>query len=419
MTCRVPRSLRRLALAATVVSMLVFSSQAQIPMTGVPVPELEAIDTAVTEFMGAWKVPGMAVGIVRDGRLVFARGYGFANTETGELVQPTSLFRIASVSKPITATAILHLVEEGMLALDDAAFAILNDLEAPEGTLPDPRLQDITIEHLLTHTAGFSVDQLGLDPQFGLHETAAEALGEPRPASATTLIRYMMGEQLMSDPGSRYTYSNFGYNVLGRVIEHITGRDYESYVQDEILAPMGVRTMQIGHTKISERAPFEVSYYGSSGGGATSVFPDEGPVAWPDGRWYLEAMDSHGGWIASVVDMMRFVVHVDGHASPDDFLATETLDKMVRRPTLSVWERSSWWYGLGWSVNAEGTWWHAGSLDGTSSILVRTESGLSWFAVANYRPWMWGRFNSALDDMLWNCAGQIAAWPPHDLFDRY
>jgi len=393
-------------------------SHAQLPLTGVVVPELVAVDEAVLEFMELWNVPGMAVGIVRDGRLVFARGYGFANPEEEEPVKPSSLFRIASVSKPITAVAILHLVEEGRLSLDDVAFEILDDVVPPIGATVDPRLNDITIEHLLTHSAGFGIDQLGFDPQFGLHQIAAEALEEPRPASATTLVRYMMGERLMFAPGSRYTYSNFGYNVLGRVIERISGQDYESYVQDAILAPMGISDMQIGRTRVSERAPREVSYYGSSGGGAQSVFPGDDPVAWSDGRWYLEAMDSHGGWIASVVDMMRFVIHVDGHSEPGDVLSSTALGRMVARPVLSVWEGSTWWYGLGWSVNEGGTWWHNGSLDGTTSILVRTESGLSWFVVANYRPWIWGRFNSAMDDMMWDAVNHVVQWPQHDLFDR-
>lgn len=415
---RPPARCLRTLLPFAVLAVLFLGASAEVPTTGSPVPELAVIDDAVLSFMAEWDVPGMAVGLAKDGRLVFARGYGFADVEEETPVQPDSLFRIASVSKPITAVAILRLVEEGRLSLDDHAFRILADLDPPQGATPDPRLFDITIEHLLTHTAGFGIDQLGIDPQFGLHQIAAEALGVPRPASASTLVRYMIGETLLFDPGTQYRYSNFGYNVLGRVIEEITGQEYETFVREEILMPMGILHMQIGRTRVSDRAPGEVSYYGSSSGGETSVFSDEGPVAWPDGRWYLEAMDAHGGWITSAIDMMRFATHVDGFSPPGDALAADTLESMTARPSLAIWESSSWWYGLGWSVNEHGTWWHNGSLDGTTAILVRTDTGLSWFVAANYRPWLWGPFNSALDDMMWDAIGRVSDWPSRNLFDE-
>ncbi len=405
-----------LALVLTVSAGL--ASRAEIPSTGQAVAGMANVDAVMRAFMERWGVPGMAIAIVKDGRLVFARGYGYADRDTRQLVQPDSLFRIASVSKPITAVTVLKLVEDGKLHLSDKAFSILG-LAPSGGKRSDSRLRDITIEQLLTHTGGWDIGRLGYDPQFDLYRTAAEALGEPQPADATTIVRYMMGQRLSFTPGSRYAYSNFGYNVLGRVIEAVTGEPYEEYVATNILRPMGITDMQIGHTRPNERAAGEVSYYGLANGWIESVFPGEGMVTWPNGGWYLEAMDAHGGWIASAIDMVRFVTHVDGWSNPPDILSSSSIQEMISRPAIPEWESSNWWYGMGWCVNTYGNWWHDGSLDGTGSILVRAANGLSWFAVTNYRPENWGDFNLDMDNTMWDAVNGVTRWPSHDLFSQY
>jgi len=336
---------------------------------------MESVDDVITALMEDWDTPGCAVAIVRHGRLAFARGYGYANQEDGELVQPDSLFRIASISKQITAVAILKLVEDGELRLSDKAFDILDDLEPAPGRRVDSRLYDITILDLLQHSAGWDTDALGFDPQISMHRTAAITLGESWPAEAETLIRYMLGWRLSYDPGTSFDYSNFGYNVLGRVIEAVSGVTYEEYVKASILQPIGIDGMRIGRTRFEDRAPGEVAYYDHPGGGATqSVFSGGGQVAYPYGAWYLEAMDSHGGWIASAIDIMRFVTHIDGRPSPDDILQESSIERMVARPSLDYWSDSSYFYALGWLVRpktADANWWHTGSLDGTTCIVVR------------------------------------------------
>jgi len=115
---------------------------AELPMTGTAIPSLSAIDNLISNFMATYKVPGGAVGFVRDGKLLFVRGYGYADTNTQEVVQPHSLFRLASLSKAVTAAAILKLVEQGQLTLNQPAFAILN-YPAPTypGVTTDPRLE--------------------------------------------------------------------------------------------------------------------------------------------------------------------------------------------------------------------------------------------------------------------------------------
>ena len=110
---------------------------------------MEAFDRLVPELMHRYNLPGGALAIVKDGRLVFARGYGLADIQNQEPVQPDSLFRIASLSKQVTAVAALKLVEDGKLDLDENAFEILSDFKGPEGASRDSRIDQITVRHLL------------------------------------------------------------------------------------------------------------------------------------------------------------------------------------------------------------------------------------------------------------------------------
>src|SRR5215467_3675848 len=131
---------------------------ADIPMTGPPATGMESFDAIIPALMQKWQIPGGAVGVVKDGRLVLARGYGWADEEASLVVQPDSLFRIASLTKAITAAAILKLVEDGSLDLDAKAFPMLNDLQPPAGATVDGRLSDITVRELLQHSGGWNRD---------------------------------------------------------------------------------------------------------------------------------------------------------------------------------------------------------------------------------------------------------------------
>ena len=180
-----------------------------IPMTGTPVEGMASFDTIIPDLMSKWQIPGGAVAVVKDGRLVYARGYGWADVETNESVQPDSLFRIGSISKPITAVTILKLVEEGQLDLDAKVFELLDYLKPPDNaTVVDSRINDITVRQLLYHSGGWD-RELSFDPMF-IPIQAAEAVDALAPASCETVIRYMLGQPLDFSPGSQYAYSNFG-----------------------------------------------------------------------------------------------------------------------------------------------------------------------------------------------------------------
>lgn len=383
---------------------------------GQRVAALAAFDSIIPGAMRAWGIPGGAVAVVKDGRLLLARGYGWADVEAGEMAGPEHLFRVASVSKPITAAAILALYEEGMLDLDAPVFAMLDDLPPPDGATEDPRLADITIRQLLYHSGGWDRNAT-FDPMFR-PIIAAESVGAPAPASAETVIRYMRGQPLQFDPGEAYAYSNLGYAILGRIIERVTGESYEDHVRSEVLGPAGISRMRIGSTLVTGRAEGEVSYYDAAV--VPSVFSPADSVPITDGGFHLEAMDAHGGWIGSVVDLLRFVTAVDGRPGRPDVLRQTTLQTMVARPGPPLWTGSSYYYAMGWLVRPTGgdaNWWHDGSLPGTTALLVRAHNGLAWAALFNARAGRQsGSFAADLDQAIWRAVESVDSWPQHDFF---
>ena len=390
--------------------------------TTTKVTPAQSFAKVIPPLMTKWGLPGGAVALVKDGKLVMAEGYGLADKDGSVAATADSLFRIASLSKPVTAAAVLKLVEAGLLGLDDKAFAVLSDLEPPPGAAPDPRLSDITVRDLLQHSGGWDRDA-SFDPMFKSREIAA-AMGVATPPDAETIIRYMMGQPLDFTPGTKYVYSNFGYCVLGRIIERVSGTTYAAYVQEAILGPAGIGRMELGRSLGADRATGEVAYYDYPGAPlAPSVFTEAGDlVPWPYGGFAIEPMDSHGGWIASAVDLLRFITAVDGLATRPDVLQASTVALMTARPSLPDWASSDWYYALGWQVRPTSTganWWHTGSLPGTATIMVRASNGLAWAALFNMRPEAADTFLSELDSALWTAVNGVTDWPTADLFDSH
>ena len=383
---------------------------------------LGPFDTVIHQLMHKYNLPGSTLAIMKDGRLVMANAYGFADVESWTRARPETLLRIASTSKPITAVAVLRLIQEGKLGLDDRVFEILNDFHPPAGSSVDPRLAEIKVRHLLQHSGGWESETAG-DPQFMTREIA-EGLGLQPPASPQTLIRYWMGKPLQFSPGTKHVYSNFGYNVLGRVIEKVTGQTYEDHVNSKILMPLGIRRMQIGQTLREQRAGEEGTYYGQPGDPLVdSVFPALGKVPQAYGGWSHPALDAHGGWIASVVDLLRFVRGVEGSGGQPSILSAEMIQLMEEDPKLPGGTADSY-YGLGWGIERSGTtvtqWSHSGALEASNaSLLVRRADGISYAVIFNSLPDDYPGFFSELQKSLKEEIAKIKKWPSHDLFQKY
>jgi N-acyl-D-amino-acid deacylase len=364
--------------------------------------------------------------VTNNGQVVFARGYGYADVAAGQPVDVNSLFRIASISKPVTAVAVLQLIEQGKLKLDDRVFEVLdlNGDIAAAGAEFDPRMRDITIRHLLEHRGGWdrgeSFDAMFQSVRF------ANQVGVDAPADQFAVIKAMLSQKLDFDPGERYAYSNFGYCLLGRVIEKLSGQEYDSYVKEHVLAPIGVTTMKIGATRLTGRSDNEVRYY--QPGTGTSVFQEDlgQEVPWPYGGWNLEAMDAHGGWIASATDLAKFAAAFD---DPDNcpILSRQSIEMMYARPPgLAGHEedgsQKDRFYSLGWlnRVVSGGrvNHWHTGSLAGTATILIRRHDGKNLIALLNSRvsPSA-SHLGRAIDSLLHVAANDVTEWPAAEASD--
>lgn len=348
-----------------------------IPTTGNLKPGMGSFDRAMLRLMEKWGVPGGALTVLKEGEVVLSRGYGYADIEQKELVQPDSLFRIASISKPLTAVAVLQLMEEGKFQLETPAFQILDHLRPPAGIEIDPRFENITIQHLLEHTGGWDSSR-SPDPMFMAREIGLE-MGLQGPADCKSIIEYMLGQPLDFAPGSQYAYSNFGYCVLGQVIEVTSGLNYEKYVQTHILEPLGIKNMQLGSTQLPAQLPGEVHYYAGEEN-TQSVFGEDGElVPRPYGGFYLEAMDAHGGWVGSATDLVVFASALEGN-SGDSLLKPESL-------TLILSPSETYSYGVKVRTSGKGmTWWATGSMPGTTAILYHRSDGIIWAALFNANP---------------------------------
>lgn len=312
---------------------------------------------------------GMAVAFGRDGKISFEQGYGASDAEGKELVTAAHRFRIASISKPITATAVMSCVEQGLLKLDSGVFGpggILGDAHGAD--LPES-VRAITVDHLLTHTSGGWAND-GDDPMFANPTMKHDEL-----------ISWTLAHQKQTHPaGTHYAYSNFGYCVLGRVLEKVTRLPYAQLIGKQLLSKCSITTMAIAGNTLAERQAKEVIYHD-----ADAAAPYAMQVA---------RMDSHGGWIATAGDLVRFASQLPV------LLTQESIRTMTTHGVSDGYTR-------GWAVNKVPNWWHTGSLPGTSTIMVHTAGGLCWAGLINGRT---DGIDRALDEAMWKMAKSVPAW---------
>lgn len=328
------------------------------------------LDERIANKMTQYSIPGLALAIVKDEKLVYLKSYGLADKEFNQPASNDNLWRIASLSKPITAIAILKLVEDGMITLDQKVFGSNGILGNDYGSPPASSTKDlITVRHLLDHKSGWT--NLPDDPMFShMGDTQSQLIAD-----------LLINRPLTYFPGSTYYYLNIGYCILGRVIEKVTRMTYPDYVKS-LIAPMGITDMNIAGNTLEDRLPDEVKYYQS----------EYSPYS-----MNVTRMDSHGGWIASSQDLAKFMVRIDRKNSVPDIITAAILNQF--------------YFGYP-------SWVHYGSLPGTSAILNRLNDTFGFVVLANTRTE--GDVNIILDDLNNTISGQINAqstWPTGDLFD--
>ena len=358
-------------------------SEMAIPADGAYVPELSSFDNGMLSFMKKYKIPGGQLSVMKNGKIVYSRAFGYSDLKKSIPVKTTDLMRIASNSKPITGVAILKLIEEGRLKYDDKAFDILSNLTPPPGrTVIDKRIYDITVRMLLEHTAGWTWENG--DPQYKYSRYAADILGKPRPGIPEDIIRVVMSEKLDYTPGTKNVYSNLGYNILARIIERISGKKYEEYVKEKILKPAGITDMHLGKTKKKDLRSDEVFYYGITDNDLKwSVFDDDTLQVTDSygGDYVMELMDGHGGWISTTDDLVKFINSTDPKTNGTKILKPETVSEMIKPDYPNLNPRQ----GKAWDIEGNGQEWiHAGGIYGSGSYMSRNgNTGVTYAVTFN------------------------------------
>jgi CubicO group peptidase (beta-lactamase class C family) len=342
------------ALAARALAQTGAQTDAQSDTDEISGAQRAALTSMANAFMRDCAVPGLSVAIAKHGKSSYRQAFGLADTKKMEPVAPSSLFRIASVSKPFTSAAIFTLIEQGKLALDTRVFGPDALLGTAYGKPPyNPGVDRITIEHLLTHTSG-GWPKGADDPMFLHQEADHKAL----------ISAVLKNRPLDFAPGMHYAYSNFGFCVLGRVIERVSGMGYADYVRRYILQVCGIEGMHIAGNG-GKRSPDEVRYYDQEGRDPYYI--------------NVSRLDAAGGWLATPGDIVQFATRVDGFPTDANILKQDTITMMT------TGSEANPHYAKGWEVNGRGTWWHIGDLPGSSAVVMRTPAGYCGAACMNTR----------------------------------
>ncbi|MFP4556671.1 MAG: serine hydrolase domain-containing protein [Bacteroidales bacterium] len=365
------------------------------------------LDVSIDRFIKQWGVKGASVAVAKHGKLLYAKGFGFANEEEEENMQPYHLLRIASVSKLITAVAVMNLIEDGKLDLNDKVFGIKGILNAPQYLeYIDSRVEDITVMQLLNHSGGWT-------SRWGDHlfmpGSIARQLGTELPIARNDIISFALAKRLHFTPGLRSSYSNLGYLILESVIEKVSGRPYEKYVQSNVFRPLGINDAFLAYNFDDMRYPLEVRYY---------EVPDASKVPAYDGKPELvyksrggndiRTLGAAGGWVISSVSLMKFLSGIDMYSESTIISKRSIRTLESTKPGMQP---------LGWRrVAADGTKWRTGSFSGTSALTIMRSDGLTYVFITNTSPWVGARFPYEVNRMMTRALSTVNEWPNINLF---
>jgi len=347
------------------------------------------IDSVIINFKQKWKIPGISVAIAKDGRLIYAKGFGYADTINKEPVTTNSLFRTASCSKTITAIGIMKLVENNKLSLEDKVFGkngILNDSNYMN--IVDSNVYKITVKNLLQQTIGWTdIDIIG-------QNDASYALKAPIPAGIAENVKYFLQQKLDFMPSTAFRYSNFNYLILGEIISKITGKKYVDYILSDILHPVGVYTTMPAGSELKDRIKNEVIYYDYNGEMLPSVF-DTSKIVPESYSYYYEPQISSGGWISTPTDMVKIILSIDGLNYPPDILNQKSINLLSSKP-----ENINTRYAMGMYVTKSNAWFHSGEDTwGTSALWFKTSNNVCFAITCNTLPTTTGSEEKKYDAM--------------------
>ena len=386
---------------------------------GPDVPDLAILDQTMFDFMDEYEVPASQLAVTWQGRLVYSRA--FSNNE--EVPPDTdTLFRIGSVSKPITSTLIHRAHQDGLLSVDDTIDQYL-DMRQFNGASPaDSRLPGVTIRNLLEHLGGLGGGtDYGFDPLSNDH-AVAQASGDGFPVLRSQILKYMNGVSLINEPGETYVYANFGFFLLGQILESATGMPYGAYA-DSVFNPIGIWRARQSRSQFERRFSNEIKY--PLDRHRTSVLDNSGemlPLAY--GALNSENRAAPGGWLSTATDLARWLVNLQNPQAPDAILNEQTTAMMFGLPENypGDYTLGDYYYGSGWQLRDYGggnrTFWHSGSYVSAESQVVSYQSGLAWTVIFNTRiQGQAGQLLSEFASVFAPVVTGISQFPTHDLFD--
>ena len=372
-------------------------------------PATVKMERYITNWMARYNIRGASLAIMKDEHLIYCKGFGWADEERNQPAEVGHIYRVASASKLITAVGVMKLCDEGRLSLDDKVFG-------PEGVLKhltdikDSRCTNITVRHLLNHTAGFS-RRMG-DPMFRIADIMKWEEMDTTP-TADELIAYQLRQRLRDRPGGSAQYSNMGYLVLSRVIEVASGKSYEHYLQEHVLWPAGCYDMHIARNYYEERYPMEVKYYGNDPNDRIESFDGSGAMRPREyGGNDIRGLQGAGAWVSSAVEMLRLVASIDGKPGVPDILSPQSVAEMRR-----ITRKGD--YALGWARYYENTQTlvRTGTMSGTCAYIEHTSSGISYAFITNTSNYRGASFTNSLGRMIHTAMSRVQEWPTdRDLF---
>jgi D-alanyl-D-alanine carboxypeptidase len=296
-----------------------------------PAAIADKVDDLVAAEMQKQHIPGLSIAIVKDGKVIKAKGYGLANIETNTPASPETVYKIASVSKQFIATGIMLLVQDGKLSIEDKISKYL------EGT--PPTWKEITIRHLLTHTSGIPREAPGFDPL------------KIQPNADVIKTSYPL--PLRFTPGEKWEYCNVGYFALAEIIRKVSGKPWTDFLADRVFNPVGLTATRATTT--------------------TDLVPNRaGGYTWTGSKWRnaenYRAVRPSGAFLSTVVDLAKW----DLALSSESPLTKAARDHMWTPVILTSGKTSP--YGFGWSLNpvkGHKQIHHGGSLPGFRSEFAR------------------------------------------------
>ena len=337
--------------------------------------ELKGLDKKVEAYMKRWELKGASLAITRNDSLLYAKGYGWADMEMDQEMQPSHIMRMASVSKLITAVGIMVLQDRDSLSIKDTVFGptgILND-SLFTTVIKDRNYKKITVEHLLRHQGGFY-----RDPLFSSRDVKHQ-LQLDHPPVKEDFYRLVLGRRLKFLPGTSQDYSNFGYLLLSEIIEKVSGMPYEEFIRTEVLAPAGCYDMHIGGNYYKDKLSNEVRYYTHNGDGKfIEDYTDNGVMVERSyGGNNIPLLSGAGAWCASPAEIARLVASIDGRPEIPDIISQEAVGQMTE-----YFDKAT--YSLGWNDTdpAKG-WSRTGTLSGTCALVRQYPDGECWILITN------------------------------------